>query len=336
MKQTAATMPSRTPFKWKISLLLGSLGLTLLASEAGTRLACALMHRPQIIVSDSLAGWSGKPNLQQTLKAYGQGRFTISTDAQGRRRTSLNHPPHTTNAATILLLGDSFVQGIGVDDSETFAWALARETSYHIVNLGVTAYGADQELLQLEKFLNSEPGRKVAHVIVIVSDNDFVDTQRAYHPYLARSKPLFQVGPNGLVRSNYTLPLDDLLMDRSRLFWLLKSKLSLLCARPDPPSERGINLVLYCLKAMRELSESRGARFHALIYHPMDSSLPFDRLRMDQFVKAAEAVDITDWVRMPSGADPVGFDRVHWSPAGHRRVAAFIKTTYLPELSGTQ
>src|SRR5512137_519974 len=111
--------------KWKISLLAASTVLTLLAGEAGTRLACALWHRPQVIVSDWVAGWSGKPNLEGALKVYGKGRFTISTDAQGRRLTSPRHAQETNAAPTIVLLGDSFVQGVGVDDSETFAWVLA-------------------------------------------------------------------------------------------------------------------------------------------------------------------------------------------------------------------
>lgn len=331
MKENVATTPHPTPFKLKMILLLGSICLTLLLGETGVRLSSTLMHRPSIVVNDRRAGWACEANLNQVRKVYEKGNFVISTDAKGYRLTHPTTKPTVSTLPTLALVGDSFVQGVGVNDNETFAWILSGETSYNVVNLGVAGYGSDQELVKLEEFFAAEPERKIAHVITIVFDNDFTDVQRSYDPFFGRTKPVFKVMDNGLIRNNYKPHLSDFFMDYSRLFWLINSKLALLTRGAAPPPENGISLVATCLTAMRRLSESRGAKFHALVYHRLNGPLPFDSLKMDRFVKDLHAIDITDWVRATPNSDPIGSDGAHWSAAGHRRVATLIENECLSE-----
>ena len=82
----------------------------------------------------------------------------MSTDTHGRRLSYPVEREIPKSTPIILLSGDSFVQGIAVHDEDTFAWHLARKMpDHHIVNLGVTGYATDQELVKLEEFLKPIP-----------------------------------------------------------------------------------------------------------------------------------------------------------------------------------
>jgi len=104
-----------------ILVILGIL-FAILLTEIGVRILCVVLNRPPIVTSDSYAGWAGRANLNNVTKSYSNGRFYISTDKYGRRITYPKGTTASASAPTILIAGDSFVQGIGVQDQETFAW----------------------------------------------------------------------------------------------------------------------------------------------------------------------------------------------------------------------
>ena len=346
----------------RLGIFMLGLVLTLAAGEGMVRLLVSVLHREPLVVSDPAAGWTGKPGLRDTLKVYAGGVYQLSTDAQGRRAVLEPGREPPPSSKTLLLLGDSFVAGMGVADHETFAWLLAHELPLAVVNLGVIGYGTDQELLKLEGFLAAGSGVSGGEIVVLVFDNDFMDVQRAFEPYLARTKPRFSIAGGGdegeagpprssdqgqpshepepkgvgdgeglaLVRGAYRLSPLDRLMDTSRLFWFLRSRLSLLRMPEDPPSAKGLDLVVCCLEAMRRATEAHGAHLHVLAHRRLRGLSPIDETLLRTFLDRAGAIDITDRVRGgagpdPVGPDPVGPDGVHWSAEGHRRVASIIE-----------
>jgi hypothetical protein len=306
--------------------LVAALGI----AEGGIRILAATMERFPFVVSDARAGWTNRPNIEQQPVVFGNSRFIMSTDGGGRRITRATGARPTASAAQVVLLGDSFVYGLGVNDEETVGSILARETRYGIVNLGVVGYGTDQELVKLEEFLGAAAATKapVEAIIVFVFDNDFVDVQRESDPYLGRTKPRFYA-QGELVRAPYALRASDRLMDLSQLFWVVNSKRSTLFAGVDPAPRDGIAIVVGCLQAMRRLAQANGARFHVLLHHRLTNgrvrSAPIlDDAIWERFIQQTGALDITNDILGGDGADPIGLDGGHWSAAGHRRVASKI------------
>ncbi len=247
----------------------------------------------------------------------------MSTDEEGHRITRAASERPSVSQKTVIMVGDSYIQSLGANDPETFAWILAHEMPVNVVNLGVLGYGTDQELLALEAFLAAHPALGVRDVVVFVSQNDFIDVQLDYH-YLARRKPRFAVANGRLERGGYRLGLSDRLMDFSYLYWLVNSKIAERRSLGSADPAAGIDVVVACLAAMREAATRRGAHFHVLAHHLVEIA-PMAEARWAEFLRRAGATDITEALRLPKTPDPIGYDRFHWSVSGHQRVAALLK-----------
>ena len=305
-------------------VILGIL-FSLSLAEAGVRALSAVLDRPPIVSSDLYAGWAGRKNLHKVTKSYSNGRFDISTDQYGRRISYPTGQAGPDSAPAILIVGDSFAQGIGVDDQETYAWRIAEDMPrYNIINLGVAGYGTDQELLKLEEFFKKNTDVIVRDIVVLVYENDFKEVQRSFDPFLGRSKPLFNIARDKLFRNNYQLTFEDHLMDISRLAWLINSKRSSFFKPVDVPMDSGIDLVVACLNAIRTLADNKGVRLNIFAHRRLQGSAINDSL-WKEFLDKSKVIDITEAIRADSGPNPVGFDGAHWSAEGHRRVAVLIQ-----------
>jgi lysophospholipase L1-like esterase len=100
-------------------------------------------------VYDPLLGWRNIPGWSAT--SLGR-KLTINSKGL-RDREYAYEPPDNTRR--ILVLGDSYAWGYGVEDDEIFTEVLEsrlQETSppWEVVNTGVSGWGTDQELLYLE------------------------------------------------------------------------------------------------------------------------------------------------------------------------------------------
>ncbi|HTR84172.1 MAG TPA: GDSL-type esterase/lipase family protein [Reyranella sp.] len=87
---------------------------------------------------DALLGWVQRPNFVSA---------DYSVDASGHRRTG----PGTATGPAILAVGDSFTDGEGVADGETWPSYLETEFGRRTINAGVAGYGFDQMLLRAER-----------------------------------------------------------------------------------------------------------------------------------------------------------------------------------------
>ncbi len=105
-------------------------------------------------------------------------------------------PPYVEGLRNILVLGDSYGWGWGVEDEDMFHREMMRmDGTLNVYNLSAPGYGTDQEYLQLMEFLEAEPGRRYTGTILLFYQNDFEDTAAALR--YSYPKPMFVLDGNG-------------------------------------------------------------------------------------------------------------------------------------------
>jgi hypothetical protein len=167
--------------------LLG-FGILLLAGEAASQLLghhVPAVPRPRqggdrgAWTYDPVLGWYHRPNStgRSDLGGPDSGSFRInSLGLRGPEVTS----PKPPGCRRVLVCGDSFVFGVGVDEghllSSWIARLLAERTGGCVdaVNMGVSGYATDQEYLLLQRLgAHLQPDL----VVLVVCDNDFEGNQ---------------------------------------------------------------------------------------------------------------------------------------------------------------
>ena len=97
-------------------------------------------------VYDPLLGWVNQPNLS-IPHLYGPDRH-VSINNLGFRGTDVINPEDPNGSCRIIVSGDSFTFGYGVDDHDTWAAQLSRRApACEILNMGLGGYGLDQAYL---------------------------------------------------------------------------------------------------------------------------------------------------------------------------------------------
>ena len=120
-------------------------------------------ERTRFYQYDSQIGWIGRPNASGTFRTSDFSTW-VQLNSKGLRANEIPYE-RSHKERRILVLGDSFVWGFGVNAEDRFTEALQnnlRDTT--VINAGVSGYGTDQELL-----LFSSEGRKYSADTVIVT-----------------------------------------------------------------------------------------------------------------------------------------------------------------------
>src|SRR6476659_3635920 len=106
----------------------------------------------QLIEFDRELGWKPKPNLDTYYLAQGDDVFRMITDADG-------WPGHrTVDESSIVVIGDSFAFGYGVDPERSFA---NLNGGIAIKTIGAPGYSMVQPVLLMEKFAGRLAGKLV-------------------------------------------------------------------------------------------------------------------------------------------------------------------------------
>jgi hypothetical protein len=197
-----------------VALVLGGLAGGLGLGELSLRLAFPsylgrfrsyeLMEseRGRFCQYDSLLGWAGIP--------YAEGRFEwLDCRLQVRQnRFGWRGPaydPSSPAAERIVVLGDSFTWGFGVEEEEIFTRILERisRIPVEVVNTGVSGYGTGQEYLLWRTRGHLWRPRRV--ILALTIHTDFYDNlfaERYGYP-----KPVFRMSPDGsLTLANVPVP----------------------------------------------------------------------------------------------------------------------------------
>ncbi len=190
IKKSATQKSSGTPAWVGLFLALMSVCVTIFILELAVRLLPPPYEEGtgnvplfndqanDILVCDKNLGWTGRPNFQSVVEQAGF-RVNLAFNSSGFHDTehSLEKAPNTFR---ILMLGDSFVHAIQVDETATAHQVLedylnqrkmANPIAFEVINGGVSGWGTDQQLLAYR-----EQGRRFQPDLVLLMffiGNDF-------------------------------------------------------------------------------------------------------------------------------------------------------------------
>lgn len=159
---------------------------------------------------DSLLGWSGEAGKSGRIffETYNIG---VTLNSQGLRDNE--YPLHRTpDKRRMLILGDSFGWGLGVEHQEIFTKVLEkRHPEWEIIDASTSGYSTDQEYLY---FLNRGIRFNPDVVLLLFCENDFDGNTLAVN--YAYNKPYFTAEDSGLTLHNVPVPTSTLYQKFSR------------------------------------------------------------------------------------------------------------------------
>ena len=188
-----------------VSLIIVSILFALFLSEIALRLMgfnpmYVSPERDQFWKYDSLLGWEHEPG-QEGIFETQQFRTIVRINEKG-----LRDRPHSyerqNDMERILVLGDSFAWGYGVEESERFSQLLEKSLGVEVINAGVSGYSTDQELLW---YKNEGIKYETDLVILVVAGNDVGDNDQQLVNTIYY-KPRFVFEEDELVLKGYPVP----------------------------------------------------------------------------------------------------------------------------------
>ena len=165
----------------KTAMLLASVAVTIAVLEVATRffytplpptIEFFRLTRSDYYQADVTVGWRPRPNITARHVSGDVFDTTFTTNSRGLRdrEHSIEKPPGTLR---VVVLGDSFAWGYGVNDDVVFPRLLESQLAgVEVINLGVAGYGLRQEFAYLKlEGMRYEPDL----VILALCMNDLSD-----------------------------------------------------------------------------------------------------------------------------------------------------------------
>jgi hypothetical protein len=210
---------------------LVGLGLVEIAARVAVHGQCQ-DEMPRLALRNPFYGWGHLPNAsglaQRCLRGAPEWRTHVRINARGLRDREI--PYERSAAERILVLGDSFTEGLQVDLEATVVKRVERAlnlpdapgTRVEMVNAGHAGWGTDNALLYFEH----EGWRYRPDVVVLMfnTGNDVLENDRELitSAMTYADKPYFRLVDGRLVRANYPLPPPAWLQAAAvRVYWAL-------------------------------------------------------------------------------------------------------------------
>lgn len=332
-----------------LSLIILSTIFALFLSEIALR----LMGNNPLYVSperdrfwkyDSLLGWAHQPG-QEGMFETPQFSTVVRINENGLRDREHSYE-RQNDIERILVLGDSFAWGYGVEESERFSQRLEEALDVEVINAGVSGYSTDQELLW---YRTEGIKYETDLVILLVAGNDVGDNDQELVNTIYY-KPKFVIEEGQLVPIGYPVPKTSpkgrfiySLSQRSALAYFLVqryfdalslySRLNVKSDQTDSSvsdtntDKEPFKLTIALIGEMRKIAESRNAKFMVVATdrwwnHPAEETY-------EDFVSTmqSEGFLVLD-VESIRGFDPEKMlipNDGHWNQSGHEFVAEKIK-----------
>ncbi len=314
MASSQTKIPRRSVINMNLLVFLVALIFCLIIIEIGmrnffndNRLSTHTDERNLLYRYDRNLGWFPVENSEKLHT--GTHAFSVKHNSRGFRDSEhlVDKKPN------IVFIGDSFLWGYDVEESERFTDKLrSKLPDWTIRNLGVSGYGTDQEYILLKKHYGFYKSQIV--FLLFCTDNDEADnsTNMRYGGYY---KPYFVVNENNLELSGTPVPksenyffVNHTTLAQSYLFkWLAK----LYFEHNSPSLLRLKNPTRSIIAEMNEFVKNKGAQF---IVGLADQSPELEIFLTD---KKIPFVSLSNSHRYPS------YGR-HWTPEGHTFVTEKI------------
>ena len=331
-----------------IVALLVEVALRLLAPHLGV----AVNEKSRFYRFDHELGWAPIENITWGEK----GDDFVHQNQFGLRGPDDMQLKRTSGGKRTLVLGDSYVWGVGVSQEELFTTAEVHGTNEELINCGVSGYGTDQEylfyLLRGQKF-------DVDQVVVAFTLYNDVENNLAPKQY-SYLKPYFTLNGDQLVLHDdhvrYSI-VDNLRRNLKRDYrvWNLADQgvgsIKRLLRKQQKQSDvvvyktnrKGIELTLAILKKLKEAVEARHAEFYVVFvpYKPhVEDHLPRNHPFAPLIAAGLTQMGVSYREPYPeflksamAGVDPFHVVDNHFNAAGHALFAKFVTDTDLARAS---
>ncbi len=153
--------------KYNLIVLLLSIGLIELFSQMIGYPSWIVPEKTRVadnwMMPDDTLGWRNRPGQWTLVESKSGARFSQTFLSDSRRFSG-----ESANAKTrVVFIGDSYVQGYGLSDADTFVSKLQQKfPSIRFDNFGVPGYGTYQSFLMMKEVLLS-PERKPDHIYYV-------------------------------------------------------------------------------------------------------------------------------------------------------------------------
>ncbi|MDD5012182.1 MAG: SGNH/GDSL hydrolase family protein [Candidatus Nanoarchaeia archaeon] len=315
-----------------------------------------------VFVSDDVVGYKLSPNYEGVQSVPGK-MFGLKTNSKGLRDDREYNYEKRENISRILILGDSFAFGNGVELKETYAEYLRElfsNQSVEVVNLGVPGYGINNEYLSF-----IEEGYKYNPDIIILNyvTNDWNTHQISEDEFgneVVNKSHTLSANDKGVLISSFKISslvsIHHHLLFNLRTYSFFYSQSRLLLSNVVDKFLKNQGVPTYFLdknspeyqqaydgysSLIKKLDESTNAKIIILVGPSRDELLNQEQIQEaynlnyeispDQTQKSVE--EIADklniqFLRVYS-QDPNIFIKVdgHWTPEGHKMVAEEIYKT---------
>jgi lysophospholipase L1-like esterase len=322
-----------------VSIMIGTLLAVLVVEGASRMLFPSWAPRTGRLADfwryDPVYGWSHEPGKTGGFAAHGFDT-TVRINSLGYRGPERSYA-RPAGTRRVVVLGDSFVWGFGVEQEALFTTVLERRLApgVEVLNLGVSGYSTDQELLV---YRNEGQRYRPDVVVLVVASNDVADNARPV-AYVVYGKPLFTLTGDALALTNSPVPRrplwERLVFSLARQSYVLnqvnrlRESRSLGAAldaqpaaaapaqRPPFPHTEAEKLTVRLISEIRREVEQSGAAFLVVLVEDIYAGEHFPRhlaaLGMD-------VVSLDDHITPGDTATHLPED-FHWNEQGHALVA---------------
>lgn len=128
-----------------------------------------IQYSPDCAKFDEGLGYTLKPGLCTFSGKEFSNRYAVNSLGVRDDEKSLDHP-------RIIVTGDSFAMGWGVDQEEAFAQRVEQKTGLKVLNASVSSYGTAREMMILRRV----PTDRLQYLIIQYCENDY-DENKAFY-----------------------------------------------------------------------------------------------------------------------------------------------------------
>jgi hypothetical protein len=334
------------PFIASLILILLGTAVAFMAAEFIVRIFIEEPILPRFVTDPGYGVRATQPNIRTRHYVPGDYDITITTNSaglRGQREYTIEKP---AGVYRIVLIGDSFVFGGGVNDNEVISHVLEDELNksvipggprYQVINFGVSGFGQAEELVTYRARARDY---KADDVILFYFENDIGNNAVSELFNLDDHGRLYRTGneflPGVAIREElYKFPPTRWLFTHSQAWNLIRNRLSAVVQnylvkkqglkQYDDASPRAVELTRALFhQFIREIKDDGASPMIFVIPgKSMRSNFP---LATDALAKSG--IIVFDGRNLFSPQDYYRRD-AHWTAEGNRKAAAAIARLYM-------